>query len=71
MKEKTLDQAIAEARRFLKIANELKTLQNLTTVALYERTGRWSTIAESGAMKRASMDLTRVLAELRKPWVYD
>ena len=51
--------AKAEAKRFL------------ARVAEYEgaRDGKgrgWSTVSESGALKRSSMDLTRALADLRK-----
>jgi hypothetical protein len=48
--------AKAEAQRFLK------------AVAAYEKRGdfAWQN-KESGAVRRASMDLTRSLAEMRKP----
>lgn len=71
MKETTLDEAIAEAKRFITIAEALQAAQSEAVGARQKRTGRWSTVAESGAMKRASMDLTRKLAEVRKPWSYD
>lgn len=70
MKETTLDEAITEAKRFIAVAELLQTAQNEAAGTRYKRTGRWSTTAESGAVKRASMDLTRKLAEVRRPWVY-
>lgn len=70
MKETTLDEAIAEAKRFIAAAEKLQVAQNEPAGTRMKRTGRWSTTVESGATKRASMDLTRVLAELRKPWRY-
>ena len=70
MKETTLDEAIAEAKRFIAVAESLQTAQSESAGARQKRTGRWSTTVESGAVKRASMDLTRKLAEVRRPWVY-
>lgn len=54
-----LIEAMNEAKRFLKKAEELykKESQNKGFI--------WSS-KESGALRRASMDLTRALAELRK-----
>ena len=53
----TINLAISEARRFIQRAIEWKNLLNSFSV---------SGSKEGGAAKRASMDLTRVLAELRK-----
>jgi len=70
MKLSHLDTAIAEATRFLARARQLKaaerpaepvhTLANLDTGIGY-RSPR-----EAGAVRRASMDLTRALADLRR-----
>lgn len=55
-----LNAAISEARRFIARANEaLKSQAN---------DHDWlNSSKETGATRRASMDLTRALAELRKP----
>lgn len=63
MKHSALQSAKAEALRFLSKVEELE--KNDTT----ENT-KWSYMfgnKHTGAVKRASMDLTRALAELRKP----
>ena len=70
MKETTLDEAIAEAKRFIEVAELLQLAQGEPAGVRVKRTGRWSTTVESGAVKRASMDLTRKLAEVRRPWQY-
>jgi hypothetical protein len=57
----TLNTAIAEARRFIKKAEEAKK-KNYTGKGEYVL---WCS-KESATAKRASMDLTRALAELRK-----
>ncbi len=62
MTNKQLDAAIAEAKRFLKAANALKERRAIDT-ALYE----FSPCREGGACRRASMDLTRALTDLRRP----
>jgi len=56
MNTRTLQAAIAEAERFLDLARELQTEQA-------DFTGSRIT----GATRRASMDLTRALADLRRP----
>lgn len=64
MDRKKLATAVAEAKRFIKRAKELP--DNDT----YESFGYTYTRyrpKEQGAIRRASMDLTRALAELRKP----
>ena len=61
MKKATLDKAIVEAKRFIEKASELK------LVALdnkYDDINGYP--KEQGATKRASMDLTRALADLRR-----
>jgi hypothetical protein len=68
MKYQALKVAVSEAKRFLEKANELmaneKRLRRQTDVGPYVING-YSII--TAAAKRASMDLTRALAELRKP----
>lgn len=65
MNLETLDQAILEAARFVRKAKELKKARADKTCRSGEITGRWSTMVESAACKRASMDLARILADLR------
>jgi len=55
MDEKKLKTAIAEARRFL-----------LKSMELEKNTDMFSN-KHSSAVKRSSMDLTRALADLRRP----
>lgn len=70
MKRTKLDAAIAEAQRFLARADRLKAVQirrdpvvKLSNLDQYLDAG---TPRESGALRRASMDLTRALADLRR-----
>jgi hypothetical protein len=58
MNTKTLDAAVREAKRFLEACKQIER----------EKDQYWfSPSRETGAAKRASMDLTRALAELRRP----
>lgn len=61
MNRDTLNAAIAEAERFVRVAKECR--QHGTDGP------HWTTYPprQSGATKRASMDLTRALADLRRP----
>lgn len=65
--------AVQEARRFIEKAEALIKLRGVDTNEVAERTalGQYayeSTFpAEQGAVKRASMDLTRALAVMRRP----
>lgn len=61
MNTDNLKVAIREAERFLAAANRLREKEG-------SRSGQfiWGSL-ESGACRRASMDLTRALANLRKP----
>jgi len=58
MKDHTLDQAIIEAARFIKAARELRRVRKYGEPGTHPR--------ECGAAKRASMDLTRKLSDLRQ-----
>lgn len=58
MNRDKLATAVAEAKRFLEAAKAWQ-----TRTPEYD----WQGSKEGGAVKRASMDLTRALAELRKP----
>ncbi len=60
MNKANLETAMYEARRFLQKATELYELKIHSGQYYYAS-------KESGAVKRASMDLTRALADLRKP----
>jgi hypothetical protein len=63
MTDRTLDAAIAEAERFLAAARRLRERE----LSRGRDDGRliWAS-KESGACRRASMDLTRALADLRQ-----
>jgi hypothetical protein len=67
MTYETLQTAIFEAKRFLKIAEQVKIRDVVGTHMAAGKT--WKTIEtgtkESAACKRASMDLTRALARIR------
>ena len=65
MNTQTLQAAITEAERFLDLAREL---QAESQPASQHHSGPWITAGRlSGATRRASMDLTRALADLRRP----
>ena len=61
---KTRDAAVAEARRFIAAAEKLQFRTS-------DSDKTWHYVSSAGpvnaAAKRASMDLTRALAELRRP----
>ena len=63
MRKPDIDKAIAEAKRFIERANALIEAQNGT----YDCWGHILASKDSGAVRRASMDLTRSLADLRRP----
>lgn len=68
IKDNTLDEAMVEAARFLKAAKALRAARKSLAHDVHEHhinNGRWSAVAEHAAAKRASLDLTRKLAELR------
>lgn len=56
MNRAKLNAAVAEAERFIKRAK-----------AWDARAIEWKGTKEGGALRRASMDLTRALADLRRP----
>jgi hypothetical protein len=60
---KTLKAAIAEAERFLKIAKAVNVYE---TTYLNRKTLHVESGKNAAACKRASMDLTRALAEIRR-----
>jgi hypothetical protein len=62
MNAQKIENAMNEAYRFLAAADQWKKAEE------EKRDGWYSLPKQSGAVKRASMDLTRALAELRKPY---
>lgn len=72
MTDKTLEEAIAEAKRFLTRAEALKECRKPITAAeaanrMTPRYRHFETgCLEQSAARRASMDLTRALARLRR-----
>jgi hypothetical protein len=68
MKDLTLQLAINEAKRFISRAEDLKEARKEKNSYVYQgKTEYYNKPAgrQSGAVRRASMDLTRVLADLR------
>lgn len=61
MRQAKINAAVLEAKRFLAKHKEYEA--SVKTLSGYQVTGS----KESGALRRASMDLTRALAEMRKP----
>lgn len=59
MQDDKVKSAVAEAKRFLKAAEAWRKAS--------EAHGYYYCPRESGALRRASMDLTRALADMRKP----
>lgn len=69
MKHTALSAAIAEAERFLRAARKLQSVERQDPVNALARGNEWVSSyhpRESGAARRASMDLTRALAEMRR-----
>lgn len=58
MTPKTLTEAVAEAERFIRLA---KAVPGARSISYYDPS------PEAAAAKRASMDLTRALARMRRP----
>jgi hypothetical protein len=58
MNKHTIETAATEAKRFLQRVDALQTVN--------KSNNEWQPLKERGAVRRASMDLTRALAELRK-----
>jgi hypothetical protein len=61
MKPANIAAAAIEAKRFLKAEKAWR--ERMAAGGIYEFQGS----KESGALRRASLDLTRALAEMRKP----
>lgn len=59
MNHKTLAEALSQAERFATMARAL--------VKHHDKETYWSPSKETGAVKRASLDLTRALADMRRP----
>lgn len=63
-----LETAVAEAKRFLERVEALKRESGGDPRSVLALTGHYySYQKQTAAVRRASMDLTRALAELRKP----
>lgn len=67
-----IDVAVAEAKRFLRTVEKLKKAK-IESHERYKKYSQHSTVAnafcpkEQGSVRRASLDLTRALAEMRRP----
>jgi len=60
MTKEKIKEAISEAKRFIKLASNCLESESKNPGLLYGS-------KESGSTRRSSMDLTRKLAEMRKP----
>ena len=68
MNRDTLAQSIEEARRFLRLAKALEADAGKDEFYLrYTRDDFGTASKKTGAVKRASMDLSRALSNLRRP----
>ena len=73
MKIATVTEAIHEAERFIAAATVALLAQTASQILFdlsFPNSGRhevWDTCQENATCKRASMDLTRALARMRKP----
>jgi len=67
MKTEQIELAIQEAKRFIKIAENLLEQKKKISSIHGETIFYYSAPKESGATRRASLDLTRQLAQMRKP----
>lgn len=65
MNDSKILKAASEAKRFLKAVEEYHAARSTYTTNGY--TFEHGRPKQSGAMRRASMDLTRALADMRKP----
>lgn len=65
MRDHTIDEALVELARTMKALKALRAARKVDPDEHRINTGHWSTVAESAAAKRASLDLTRKLADLR------
>ena len=66
MDKKTLDRAVGEARRFLAAADALQKAESKPPTVVGTYTYPPLVGRERAACRRASMDLTRALADLRR-----
>ncbi len=67
MRPETLEKAIFEAERFIAIAKEVVIIaEPLPNKKIFYRYLKYNS-PKNSACKRASLDLTRALAEMRKP----
>ena len=66
MNKQKIDTAVVEARRFLQRVEELKAEEAQDNNAGFQRYAGSPSKAR-GALRRASMDLTRALANMRRP----
>jgi len=67
MRKENIKKAVADAKRFILLAQEL---EGAIKDSAYKNGGETFYMGcpkESGALRRASLDLTRSLAEMRKP----
>lgn len=66
MTSSAIENAVAEAKRFLKRHSEWKAKQGRTETYGDGYVATLGTPRENGALRRASLDLTNALADMRK-----
>ena len=64
-KDQTIDEALIEIMRTKKALEALRKARRLSPEDKYILSGQWTEVALHAAAKRASLDLTRKLADLR------
>lgn len=65
IKDQTIDEALIELLRTKKALEALRSARKISDTDRFIENGQWSTVALHAAAKRASLDLTRKLADLR------
>lgn len=65
IQDKTIDEALIEIMRTKKALEALRRARKISDTDRFIENGQWSTVALHSAAKRASLDLTRKLADLR------
>ncbi|QHJ82176.1 MAG: hypothetical protein [Bacteriophage sp.] len=66
IKDQTIDQALIELKRTEYALLKLRAKRRMhDDTARFIETGQWTEVAEHSAVKRASLDLTGKLADLR------
>jgi len=65
IKDQTVDEALSEIMRTKRALEALRRARKISDTDRFIENGQWSTVALHSAAKRATLDLTRKLAQLR------